>query len=98
MPAPLGAGAPQRRFLVRAPRGVAASGSLHRGTDRHERRQHRRRRAMTATTALQPFADVRELGRALDGIVNIDGDTVDVDDPAGFRDGLIDRLIYTAVF
>ncbi|MDP9365496.1 MAG: class II fructose-bisphosphate aldolase [Chloroflexota bacterium] len=55
---------------------------------------------MTATTsrATEPFADLDELRGALDGIVEVADDAVEVRDETGFRGDLIDRLIRTAVF
>src|SRR5262245_23692656 len=45
-----------------------------------------------------PFADLSELQRALDGIVTLHEDGVEVDDPRAFRATLIDRLIRSAIF
>ncbi|MDQ3411149.1 MAG: class II fructose-bisphosphate aldolase [Chloroflexota bacterium] len=54
---------------------------------------------MSATTrTTTAFADVSELHGALAGIARIEGDAVAIDDEAGFRGGLIDRLIRTATF
>jgi hypothetical protein len=55
---------------------------------------------MTATHPTSPFSSTHALLEALTGIARIDGDrqTIEILDVAGFRDGLIDRLIATAVF
>ena len=56
---------------------------------------------MTTTHPTQPFASIGEMLDALDGIAQIRGDEpagIEIGDVAGFRDGLIDRLIATAVF
>ena len=57
---------------------------------------------MTTTHATHPFASIEDLLDALKGIARIregrDRPGVEVVDAAGFRDGLIDRLIATAVF
>lgn len=57
---------------------------------------------MTATQPVSPFGSIGDLIEALQGIVRIDPDsgdgTVAVLDAAALRDGLIDRLIATAVF
>lgn len=45
-----------------------------------------------------PFADWSEFRSTLDGVVAIGDDDLDVLDPGRFRDGVIDRLISTAVF
>ena len=47
---------------------------------------------------VQPFAGVDELQRALDGIATVAGDDVEIQDAAGFREALVDRLVRTAVF
>ena len=52
---------------------------------------------MTATTT-GPFATVDDLRGALDGILRVQDDTVEIDDADGFRAELIDRLIRGAVF
>ena len=52
---------------------------------------------MSAGTSNDSFRDLAELRAALDGIIRIEGDAVAVDDPAGLRAGLIDRLVRTAV-
>lgn len=52
---------------------------------------------MTATTS-GPFATIDELRRACDGIVQIRDETVEIEDDAGFRADLIDRLIRGAIF
>src|SRR4029079_8617097 len=63
-----------------------------------------RRHAMTTTYPMLPFTSLDDLLGALDGIVRIDAGGgparagVEILDAAGFRDGLIDRLIATAVF
>src|ERR671924_21499 len=44
------------------------------------------------------FGDLGSLRRALDGVVRLDGDGVQVQDAAAFRAGLVDKLAYTAVF
>ncbi|CAA9579526.1 MAG: FIG01164266: hypothetical protein [uncultured Thermomicrobiales bacterium] len=51
----------------------------------------------TTTTTGAPFTNVRELQDALAGIARVEGDTVEIEDAAGFRGDLIDRLIRTAV-
>ena len=48
--------------------------------------------------SMQPFAAASELRSALDGIATVEKDDVEIHDAAGFRDGLIDRLVRTAVF
>ena len=55
---------------------------------------------MTQTHPTSPFETTDALFAAMDGIARIDRDAqrVEVRDEAGFRDGLIDRLIATAVF
>ena len=57
---------------------------------------------MTATQPTRSFTSTHELLAALNGLARIDGTGeqahVTVLDDAGFRDGLIDRLIATAVF
>ena len=45
-----------------------------------------------------PFTDLTDLRSALDGIATSDGDGLDVRDVAGFREELVDRLVYSAVF
>ena len=45
-----------------------------------------------------PFADLAHLHQALDGIVTLHADGLDVRDATGFRDQLVDRLVYSAVF
>lgn len=44
------------------------------------------------------FRDATELKTALQGVVNVNGPTVAVLDAVKLRDGLIDRLVYNAVF
>jgi tagatose 1,6-diphosphate aldolase GatY/KbaY len=55
---------------------------------------------MTLTHPTSPFDSMSSMLTAMDGIARIDrdGGRVEVRDPAGFRDGLIDRLVATAVF
>ncbi|MFN8592084.1 MAG: class II fructose-bisphosphate aldolase [Thermomicrobiales bacterium] len=55
---------------------------------------------MTHTHPTSPFESMETMLAALDGIVSIDADrgVVVVNDRAGIRDSLIDRLIATAVF
>lgn len=57
---------------------------------------------MTTTHATHPFASIGELLDALQGIARIREDRdrpgIEVVDTAGFRNGLIDRLVATAVF
>jgi hypothetical protein len=55
---------------------------------------------MTATHPTSPFSSTHELIAALAGIARIDGErqSIEILDVAGFRAGLIDRLIATAVF
>src|SRR5829696_6001076 len=63
-----------------------------------------RRHAMTTTYPMLPFTSLDDMLGALDGIVRIDASGgpaqagVEILDAARFRDGLIDRLIATAVF
>jgi fructose/tagatose bisphosphate aldolase len=45
-----------------------------------------------------PFADWSDFRTTLDGVVAIGDDDLDVLDATRFRDGVLDRLIYTAVF
>jgi len=57
----------------------------------------------TATTAAdpatpRPFADLRELLRAFDGVATVHDEGVEIADPGAFRGDLIDRLVRTAVF
>ncbi len=52
----------------------------------------------TPNPAIPSFANLDELLRALEGIARIEGDAVRVLDEAGFRAGLIDRLVGAAVF
>ncbi|HEU0114088.1 MAG TPA: class II fructose-bisphosphate aldolase [Thermomicrobiales bacterium] len=52
----------------------------------------------SAAASIPSFANLDELLQALDGIARIDGDAVTVVDEAGFRAGLIDRLVGAAVF
>jgi hypothetical protein len=59
---------------------------------------------MTTTHPTLPFASLDDMLGALDGIARIDAGGgpaqagVEIVDVAAFRDGLIDRLIATAVF
>jgi hypothetical protein len=57
---------------------------------------------MTTTHATAPFTSIREMLDALNGIARIREDHdqlgIEISDEAGFRNGLIDRLIATAVF
>jgi fructose/tagatose bisphosphate aldolase len=59
---------------------------------------------MTATQPVSPFASIEDLLEALRGVVRVDPDVqvgegvAEVLDAAALRDGLIDRLIATAVF
>jgi hypothetical protein len=55
---------------------------------------------VTTTHPTQPFASIADILDALSGIARIDGDrqTIEIVDVAGFRNGLIDRLVATAVF
>jgi fructose/tagatose bisphosphate aldolase len=55
---------------------------------------------MTHTHPTSPFDTTDAIFAALDGIARINRDLqrIEVRDPAGFRDGLIDRLVATAVF
>ena len=57
---------------------------------------------MTTTHAIDPFPSIREMLDALNGIARIHEDHdqlgIEISDEAGFRNGLIDRLIATAVF
>ncbi len=48
--------------------------------------------------AIQEYVDVAAIRGDLGGVVRLEGDGVAVDDPGGLRDGLIDRLAWTAVF
>jgi hypothetical protein len=54
------------------------------------------------THATRPFSSIRDMLDAMQGIARIHPDRepagIEIDDVAGFRDGLIDRLIATAVF
>jgi fructose/tagatose bisphosphate aldolase len=45
-----------------------------------------------------PFADWSDFRTSLDGVVAIGDDDLDVLDASRFRNGLVDRLVYTAVF
>ena len=45
-----------------------------------------------------PFADIADLVRGLEGVVRIDGDDLEVTDPGAFRETLVDRLVATSVF
>jgi fructose/tagatose bisphosphate aldolase len=55
---------------------------------------------MSTTRPTHPFGSTHELLGAMEGIARVDADsvTLTIFDVAGFRDGLIDRLIATAVF
>ncbi len=53
---------------------------------------------MAADPTPQPFADLADLRRALDGAATVDGDGLVVHDEAAFRGELTDRIAYTAVF
>ena len=54
---------------------------------------------MTRThTITRPFADPAEIRAALDGIAAVHDQGVEILDDAGFRERLIDHLIYTALF
>ena len=58
---------------------------------------------MTTTYPMLPFTSIDDMLEALDGIARIDAgggpaQAVEILDAAGLRDGLIDRLIATAVF
>jgi fructose/tagatose bisphosphate aldolase len=52
----------------------------------------------TQQATVQPFSDVAELSRSLDGIATIRDGQVEIQDTAAFRGALIDRLVFTAVF
>ncbi len=45
-----------------------------------------------------PFADLAQLRQAMDGIATPHREGLDVRDAAGFREQMVDRLVYSAVF
>ncbi|MGH2530693.1 MAG: class II fructose-bisphosphate aldolase [Thermomicrobiales bacterium] len=51
-----------------------------------------------ASSTRTPLTSLDELRQALDGIVTVRDDDLEIHDASGFRGGLIDRLVYTAVF
>ena len=53
---------------------------------------------MSSTTVRKPFVSLDDIHRSLNGIASVAGDGLEIHDEAGFRTGLIDDLLYTALF
>jgi fructose/tagatose bisphosphate aldolase len=53
---------------------------------------------MNPEPARAELRSLEDLGKALDGIVGVRGNELEIQDETGFRGDLIDRLVYTAVF
>ncbi len=53
---------------------------------------------MSSTSVRQPFSSLDAVHRALDGVATFAGDGLEIHDEAGFRSGLIDDLLYAALY